>query len=376
MKKQRSKSTLAVHAGTSGDNIYGGRVTPVFPATAYDYEHEVRYPRYLNTPNLVAVSTKMAALENGEAALVFSTGMAAIMTALFAMVKTGDHVVLQQDLYGGTHHAVINEFNRFGIHYTLVDAADPKNFEKALTKHTKVIYIETPSNPLLKITDVAAVAKTARRHKLVSMIDNTFASPVNQNPVDLGIDVVLHSGTKYIGGHGDLMCGFAVSTRAICDQIKGSAMHFGGTPDAHLCALVERSLKTIVVRVRQQNENAMELANFLASDSRINRVFYPGLKSHPGHAVAKKQMTGGYGGMVSFEVKKDPDRFLKRLKVIQRAVSLGGVDSTICSSVRTSHAKLTPAERKKAGISDNLLRFSVGIEDAGDLMKDIQQALS
>jgi cystathionine beta-lyase len=376
MKKRPSKSTQAVHAGTHGDTLYGGRVTPVFPAAAYDYEHEVRYPRYFNTPNLMTVAAKMAALENGEDALVFSTGMAAIMTSLFAMVKTGDHVVLQQDLYGGTHHAVVNEFHRFGILYTLVDASDPKNFEKAITKNTRVIYIETPSNPLLKITDIAAVAKIARRHKLVSMIDNTFASPVNQNPIDFGIDVVLHSGTKYIGGHGDLMAGVAVGSKELIGQIKGSAMHFGGTPDAHTCSLIERSLKTIVVRVNQQNANAMELAKFLSTEKRIHRVYYPGLKSHPGHAIAKKQMTGGFGGMVSFEVKKDPDRFLNKLKVIQRAVSLGGVDSTICSSVRTSHAKLSPAERKKAGISDNLLRFSVGIEDAGDLIRDIQQALA
>lgn len=376
MKKRHSKSTLAVHAGSLGDTRFGGRVSPVYPAAAYDYEQEVRYPRYFNTPNLMSVAAKMAAIENGEDALVFSTGMAAIMTSLFAMVKTGDHVVLQQDLYGGTHHAVVNEFHRFGILYTLVDAADPKNFEKAITKNTRVIYIETPSNPLLKITDIAAVSRIARRHKLVSMIDNTFASPVNQNPIDLGIDVVLHSGTKYIGGHGDLMCGVAIASKAHITQIKGSAMHFGGTPDAHTCALIERSLKTLMVRVRQQNENAMQLAKFLSTEPRVSHVYYPGLKSHPGHTVAKKQMTGGFGGMVSFEVKKDPERFLSRLQVVQRAVSLGGVDSTICSSVRTSHAKLTPAERKKAGISDNLLRFSVGIEDVEDLIADIRQALS
>ena len=376
MKKHQAKSTLAVHAGTLGDTRFGGRVTPIYPAAAYDYEQEVRYPRYFNTPNLLSVAAKMAALENGEDALVFSTGMAAIMTSLFAMVKTGDHVVLQQDLYGGTHHAVVNEFNRFGIRYTLVDAADPKNFEKAITKNTRVIYIETPSNPLLKITDIAAVSKIARRHALVSMIDNTFASPVNQNPIDLGIDVVLHSGTKYIGGHGDLMCGVAVASKELIGQIKASAMHFGGNPDAHTCALIERSLKTLMVRVRQQNENAMELAKFLSAEPRVHRVYYPGLKAHPGHAVAKKQMTGGFGGMVSFEVKKDPERFLSRLQIIQRAVSLGGVDSTICSSVKTSHAKLTPAERKKAGISDNLLRFSVGIEDVKDLIADIRHALS
>ncbi len=376
MKKQPSKRTLAVHAGSQGDPRYGGRVTPIFTASAYDYEQEVRYPRYFNTPNHAAVAQKMAALENGEQALVFSTGMAAIMTSLFAVVKEGDHVVLQQDLYGGTHHAVMNEFKRFGILYSLVDASDPRNVEKAIIKSTRVIYIETPSNPLLKITDIAAVAKIARKRKIISMIDSTFASPVNQNPIDLGIDVVLHSGTKYIGGHSDLMCGVAVSSSALIEQIKTSAMHFGGSLDAHTCALVERSLKTIVLRVQQQNENAMTLARYLDQEPRVATVYYPGLKSHPGHTVAKRQMTGGFGGMVSFEVKKDPDKFLHKLRIIHRAVSLGGVESTICSSVKTSHAKLTPAERKKAGISDNLLRFSVGIEDVQDLIADIKQALA
>jgi len=367
--------TQAVHAGNDPDDRFGGRVTPIHTSTAYDYEHEVRYPRYYNTPNQQAVVKKMATLENAQDGLIFSSGMAAIMTSLFAFVKTGDHVVLQQDLYGGTHNAVIHEFSRFGILHTLVDASDPKNFEKAITKQTKVIYIETPSNPLLKITDIAAVTRIARKYNLVSMIDNTFASPVNQNPIDYGVDIILHSGTKYIGGHSDLMCGFALATKAVTSQIRTSAMHFGGTLDSMTCALVERSLKTIVLRVKQQNENASILAKYLSGEKRIQKVYYPGLKNHPGHSVARKQMPGGFGGMVSFEVKKDPDLFMDKLKLIHRAVSLGGVESTICSSVRTSHAKLTPTERAKAGISDKLLRFSVGIEDANDLVHDIQQAL-
>lgn len=375
MKKTSSKQTLAVHSGSQPDTLFGGRVTPIYTSTAYDYEQEVRYPRYYNTPNQQAVVKKMAALENAEDGLVFSSGMAAIMTSLFAFVKAGDHVVLQQDLYGGTHNAVMHEFQRYGIRYTLVDASDPKNFEKAITKHAKVLYIETPSNPLLKITDIAAVAKIARKHTLVSMIDNTFASSVNQNPIDLGLDVVLHSGTKYIGGHSDLMCGFALASKALIAQIKTSAMHFGGTLDSLTCSLVERSLKTLVIRVQRQNENAMKLAKFLSGEKRIQKVYYPGLKDHPGHGIARKQMPGGFGGMVSFEVRSDPDKFLNKLKLIHRAVSLGGVESTICSSVRTSHAKLTPSERAKAGISDKLLRFSVGIEDVDDLIRDIQQAL-
>ena len=375
MKKSNSKLTASVHAGSLGDTLYGGRVSPIYVSSAYDYEQEVKYPRYFNTPNQRAVVQKMAALENGEDGLIFSSGMAAIMTSIFAMLSEGDHIVLQHDLYGGTHHAALNEFNRYGIRYTMVDGSDPRNFEKVITRNTKVIYIETPSNPLLKITDIAAVSKIARKHKLVSMIDNTFASPVNQNPIDLGIDVVLHSGTKYIGGHSDLMCGVMVSSKKLTQQIKASGMHFGGTLDANSCYLVERSLKTIVLRVRQQNANAMALAEFLDAEPKIHRVYYPGLKKHSGHMIAKKQMTGGFGGMLSFEVKGDPEKFMKKLKLIHRAVSLGGVESTICSSVKTSHAKLTPGERAKVGISDNLLRFSVGIEEKEDLINDIKQAL-
>ena len=375
MKNKPSKSTQSVHAGSIGDPIFGGLTNPIYTSSAYNYEEMVRYPRYFNTPNQDAVVTKMVALENGEDGVLFSSGMAAILTSLLAVLKTGDHVVFQNDLYGGTHYAALNILERFGIKSTMVDAADPRNFEKAIRKETKVIYVETPSNPLLKITDLSAVSKIARKHGLITMIDNTFASPVNQNPIDLGIDVVLHSGTKYIGGHSDICCGVMVSSKKLTAQIKASAALFGGSLDANTSYLVERSLKTIVVRVRQQNENAKQLAEFLDAESKVGRVYYPGLKNHPGYAIAKKQMPGGFGGMLSFEVKGDPEKFIKKLKHIKKAISLGGVESTICSPFRTSHSKLTAAERAKVGISDKLLRFSVGIEDANDLIEDIKEAL-
>ncbi|MCB0491538.1 MAG: PLP-dependent transferase [Cyclobacteriaceae bacterium] len=373
--KSSSKLTQSVHAGSPGDPLYGGVVNPIYLSSAYDYEETVRYPRYYNTPNQLAVAEKITALENGEDGLVFSSGMAAIMTSLFAMVKMGDHIIFQNDLYGGTHHAALHELNRYGITYTMVDATDPSNFEKAIRKETKVIYIETPSNPLLKITDIKKVAAIAKKHKLVTIIDNTFASPVNQNPIDLGIDIVTHSGTKYIGGHSDLCCGLMVSSKKLTNKIKASAMHFGGSLDAQTCYLVERSLKTIVLRVNQQNSNAMTIARFLETESKVGKVFYPGLKTHPLHSIAKKQMPGGFGGMLSFEVKGSPDKFMKKLKYIKRAVSLGGVESTINSPMRTSHSKLTAEERKAVGISDKLVRFSVGIEDPTDLINDIKQAL-
>ena len=370
-----SKLTLSVHAGSHGDPLYKGLVTPIYPASAYDYESEVLYPRYYNTPNQKAVVEKMVALENGEDGLVFSSGMATIMTSLFAMVNQGDHVLFQNDLYGGTHHAALYELHRYGIDYSMVDVSDLNAFEKGIRKNTRVIYIETPSNPLLKITDLGAVAKLAKKYGLITIIDNTFASPVNQNPIDLGIDIVTHSGTKYIGGHSDLCCGVVVSSKKLTEKIKSSALNFGGSLDAQACYLVERSLKTIVLRVRQQNKNAIEIARFLEAESAVTKVNYPGLKNHPGHAIARKQMPGGFGGMLSFEIKGDPEKLMKKLKYIKRAVSLGGVESSINTPVKTSHAKLSAAERKAAGISDKLLRLSAGIEETQDLINDLRHAL-
>jgi cystathionine beta-lyase len=373
MNSKSKKSTIGVHAGSTGDSLYGGLVNPIYPSSAYDYDQLVRYPRYFNTPNQLAVVEKMVALENAEDGLVFSSGMAAIMTSLLAVVKAGDHILFQKDLYGGTHHAAVFTLNRLGIQY---DLADVEDFEKRIRKETKAIYIETPSNPLLKITNIPAVVKVAKRHGLVTLIDNTFASPVNQNPFPLGIDIVLHSGTKYIGGHSDISCGVMVGSKKLTADVRSQATTFGGSLDAFTSYNVERSLKTMVLRVRQQNKNALALAQFLEAEPQIIKVFYPGLKSHEDHAIARKQMTDGFGGMLSFEVKGDPEKFMKKLGLIRKAVSLGGVESTICSPRKTSHAKLSPAERAKAGISDQLLRLSVGIEDAEDLIQDLKQAIS
>lgn len=377
-KRNKSKLTQSVHAGSPGDPQYKGTVTPIFPSSAYDYEGVTGgtlYPRYFNTPNNVAVAGKLATLENAEEGLVFSSGMAAILTSIFAMMKAGDHAIFQSDLYGGTHSAVAHELPRYGMQYTMVDGADPANFEKAIRPETKMIYIETPSNPTLKITDIKTVASIAKKHGLVTIIDNTFASPVNQNPCDLGIDIVTHSGTKYIGGHSDICCGAVLTSKKLAAQIRSSAVHFGGSLDAQTCWLVERSLKTIVLRVRQQNTNAMAVAEYLQSDSRIGKVYYPGLKDHPDHAVAKSQMPGGFGGMLSFEVKGDAHAFIDKLRLIKRAISLGGVESTATSPWKTSHIKMSAAERQAIGVTENLVRLSVGIEEPQDLIEDIKHSL-
>ena len=378
MKHQKySKLTQSVHQGSPGDIQFKGVVNPIFPSSAYDYEDEpfMRYPRYFNTPNQKAVVEKLAGLENAEDGVIFSSGMAAILTSIFAFMKKDDHAIFQSDLYGGTFHAVVNEFPKYGLTHTFVEGAIPEEFAKAIRKETKLIYIETPSNPTLKITDIEAVATIAKKHNVVTIIDNTFATPVNQNPIDFGIDIVVHSGTKYIGGHSDLCCGAALTTQAFAARIMESAVNFGGSLDAYMCWLVERSLKTIVLRVRQQNHNALQIANYLKSEPRIGRVYYPGLIDHPGHSIAKKQMVGGFGGMLSFEVKTDPNTFMKKLQLIKRAISLGGVESTITSPAKTSHVKMSQAERSAIGVNENLLRLSVGIEETNDLLKDIENAL-
>ncbi len=376
--RNKSNQTQSVHAGSFGDPQYKGTVTPIFPSSAYDYEGisgGTMYPRYYNTPNNRAVAEKLAALENAEEGLIFSSGMAAILTSIFAMIKSGDHAIFQSDLYGGTHSAVAIELPRYGMQYTMVDGSDPQNFERAIKPETRIIYIETPSNPTLKITDIKAVAAIAKKHGLITIIDNTFASPINQNPIDLGIDIVAHSGTKYIGGHSDICCGAVLTTRKLAAQIRTSGLHFGGSLDANTCWLVERSLKTIVLRVRQQNANALAIAQFLANDSRIARVYYPGLVNHPDHSIAKAQMRGGFGGMLSFEVKDDAHKFMDRLQLIKRAISLGGVESTATSPAKTSHVKMSAAEREAIGVTDKLVRLSVGIEEVQDLIDDIKQAL-
>ena len=370
-------NTICTHVGEVKDEQFKGAVSPLYMSTSYAYEDvEIkRYPRYFNTPNQRALAKKMAALEHGEAALIFGSGMAAVSTALFAFLHKGDHVVLQRTLYGGTSNLVVEEFDKFGIEYSFAKDLSAEAFEAEIKDNTRVIYIETPSNPLLTITDLEAVAKLAKKHGLVSMIDNTFASPVNQNPIDFGIDVVIHSATKYMGGHSDILAGTVISSEENIDRIFQLAKNFGGSLSDYTVWLLERSLKTMGLRVRAQNENAQKLAEYLEGNEEVKKVYYPGLTSHEGHELAKKQMHG-FGGMMSFELKElDSQTFMSYLKLIKPSMSLAGVESTILSPSKTSHALLTPEERKEQGIGDNLMRFSVGIEEPEDLIADIEQAL-
>ncbi|WP_422080451.1 trans-sulfuration enzyme family protein [Ulvibacterium sp.] len=377
--KEKGLNTICTHVGEVKDNAYKGSISPLYMSTSYAFDDVdiKRYPRYFNTPNQEALCKKIAALEHTEAALIFGSGMAAISTTLLAFLKSGDHVVLQQTLYGGTYHLITEEFNKFGIEYSFTQGGRLEDFEDLVKENTKVIYIETPSNPLLTITDLSGISEIARKHGLISMIDNTFASPVNQNPFDYGIDVVIHSATKYMGGHSDICAGAVASTQKYIAPIFNLAKNLGGSLSDYTVWLLERSMKTMGIRVRAQNENAQRMAEYLASHDDIRKVYYPGLPNHPDHAIAKSQMKG-FGGMLSFELKENLDalQFQKALGLIKSSMSLAGVESTVLSPALTSHALLGAKERERQGISDALIRFSVGIEEPEDLIADIEEALT
>ncbi len=374
--KKKQFDTQCVHEGQLEDPIYQGAISPLYLSTAYGYEVTDRYPRYFNTPNQVGLAKKIAALEGAEEGLIFGSGMAAISTALLAYLNAGDHVVLQNDLYGGTTNLVVEHFNNYGIAYSFAEGLTAEAFAAKIQKNTKVIYVETPSNPLMKVVDLKAIVDLAKAHDLVSMIDNTFASPVNQNPIAFGIDVVLHSATKYLGGHSDILAGAIACSAEHMKPIFAVAKSLGGNLSDLSVWLLERSIKTLSLRVNQQNKNAQSIAEFLVQHPQVNKVHYPGLKDHPDHDLAKKQMKG-FTGMLSFELTSEVDRnaFQKKLDLIQPVVSLAGVESTMTIPAITSHKLLHPEERIKQGITDQLIRLSCGIEDVQDLISDIDHAL-
>ena len=372
------KETLCVHSGTYHDSATRGVNSPIFTSSSYEYldRQECPYPRYFNTPNQEVVVKKMCALEHSDAGLLFSSGMAAISTAVLALAGAGDHVILLDDLYGGTHAFATGEFQRLGIEYSFVET-DATAIFKAQKKNTRVIVIESPTNPLLKVLDIRKVADFARKEGIVTIIDNTFATPIHQNPILMGIDIVVHSGTKYLGGHSDICCGFVLTSSEKAARIRSMAHCLGGSLNAMTASLLERSIKTLAIRVKRQTENAEKIAVFLKDHPAIEKVNYPGLPDFHGHEIAKTQMAG-FGAMLSFEVdvkRVRPEIFVRRLALIRPAVSLGGVESLICSPALTSHVKMSAAERKRVGITDSLFRLSVGIEDAQDLEDDLDQAL-
>ncbi|RZP10087.1 MAG: PLP-dependent transferase [Flavobacteriales bacterium] len=375
MKKNKPE-TLCVHEGQIEDPLYNGAVSPLYMSTAYSYKKGDMYPRYFNTPNQVGLSKKISSLENAEETLVFGSGMAAISTSLLSFLSSGDHVIFQPDLYGGTRNFVTEHLNTYGIEYSFSKSIDLKDFESQIKDNTKVIYVESPSNPLMKVVDLKGISGLAKDNNIITMIDNTFASPVNQNPIPLGIDIVIHSATKYLGGHSDILAGSVSSSKKNMESVFSVGKSLGGNLSDYTVWLLERSLKTLFVRVAKQNKNANELAHHLQNHDCINKVFYPGLENSIYYNLAKNQMND-YTGMLSFEINNliSRETFESNLKLIQPAISLAGVESTINVPYLTSHKWLPKDEKRKQGISENLVRFSVGIEDVDDLKRDLDQAL-
>jgi cystathionine beta-lyase len=372
-------NTICVHTGEIKDEQFKGAVSPIYVSTSYAFDgvDVKRYPRYFNTPNQEMLCKKIAALEHTEDSLIFGSGMAAISSAMFAFLKSGDHVIIQQVIYGGTFNLIVSEFEKYGIEYSFTESDKVADFKPLIKENTKILYIETPSNPLLGITDLEAIATLAKDNALITMIDNTFASPINQNPADFGIDIIMHSATKYMGGHSDISAGAIAGSKEHIALIWKTAINFGGNLSDHTVWLLERSLKTLNLRVREQTKNALEMAIYLEHNDCIDRVYYPGLKSHPQYDLAKKQMKG-FGAMLSFELREDIDAmdFQNALKLIKPSMSLAGLESTTVSPAQTTHALLTEQQRKARGIKDGLIRFSVGIEEPKDLIQDIEQAIA
>ena len=380
MSTNKKFPTRCVHEGEIKDTMYQGIVSPLFMSTTYPWfggdAEKKPYPRYFNTPNQEFLSKKIASLENGEKALIFTSGMAAISTSIMANVRSGDHVIFQEDLYGGTRNFIKTEFDKYSIEYSFTRGLESEDFINEIKDNTVGIYVETPSNPLLKIVDLKSVSSIAKENSIWTMIDNTFASPVNQNPIDHGIDIVIHSATKYLGGHSDISAGAVISTAENINLILNSAKNFGGNLSDYTVWLLERSMKTLFIRVREQTNNAKRLAKMLEENSNISKVYYPGLESHPSHEVAKNQMKD-FGAMMSFDLNENIDvyKFLKNLKVVKPGMSLAGVESTVNFPMKTSHGLLTQDERDNQGIGNKLIRLSVGIESFEDLYNDLNQAI-
>jgi len=389
--KKAGFSTRAVHAGQGPCPVTGALSTPIYQTSTFVFqnvdqgaarfagEEEGYIYTRLGNPTVAAFEEKIAVLEGGEAGLAFSSGMAAISAVLFALTKQGDHIVSCDTIYGCTHAFMSSILPRYGIETTFVDLSDPEKGAAALRPNTKVIYLETPANPTMKLVNIAAMVELARQVGARVVIDNTFATPYLQRPLELGADVVVHSATKYIGGHGDVIAGVAVGSKEFIDEVRVTTLKdIGGVLGPFEAWLLLRGLKTFPLRMEKHCANAMEVAAFLEAHPAVERVYYPGLPSHPQHDLAKKQMQGGFGGMISFELKGGLEagkQLMNSLELCSLAVSLGDTETLIQHPASMTHSPYPPEERLKAGITDGLVRLSVGIEDAADIIADLKQGL-
>ncbi|WP_308899669.1 trans-sulfuration enzyme family protein [Weissella confusa] len=372
--------TKVIHGGTQGDPVTGAVTTPIYQTSTYHQKElgggaKYEYTRGEN-PTRFALESVMADIENGTDGFAFSSGMAAIH-ATMSLLKAGDHIVMANDVYGGTFRLVNRIMAELGIKFTAVDTADSDALKAAMTPETKMVYLESPSNPLMHVTDIAEASKIAHEGGAIAVVDNTFASPYNQNPLDLGADVVVHSGTKYLGGHADLLSGFVVVKDAkLAERIKFIQMSIGAVLSPQDSYMVQRSIKTLALRVQRHNENTMALAEFLNNHPKVSKVYFPGLPGTPDHEIAKKQMRG-FGGMMSIELQPglDVKKFVENLDVFLLAESLGGVESLIEVPAVMTHASIPREIRIANGIKDELVRISVGIEDIDDLIADMSKGL-
>jgi cystathionine beta-lyase/cystathionine gamma-synthase len=379
----RHIETQLVHAGEPLPRIGGAVEMPIFQSATFESAgersyHDLRYLRTNNTPSQLALHEKIATLENAQAALVSASGMAAISTTLLGVLAAGDHLLAQSCLYGGTHDLITGDLPKLGITCDFIDADRRDSWSALLRPNTRAIYVEAMTNPLLEVGDLEGVVEFARTHKLLSIIDSTLATPVNFRPLDVGFDLALHSATKYLNGHSDIVAGAVAGAAATIERIRHKANHLGGCLDPHAAFLLKRGLKTLALRVRFQNDSTLKIAQFLESHPAVARVHYAGLPSHPQHARARR-LFAGFGGLLSFELKGPSSRaeeFARRVRIATVAPSLGGVHTLLTRPAATSHAGLSRADRERLGISEGLLRLSVGIEATEDLLEDIRQALA
>jgi cystathionine beta-lyase/cystathionine gamma-synthase len=381
-KEYRHIETKLIHAGEPDPLICGAVSMPIFQSAMFEYKgqnsyQDLKYIRLNNTPNHTALHEKLAALENAEASLVTASGMAAISTALLAVLSSGDHLLAQDCLYGGTHDFITRDLPSMGMACDFIEGDDPASWKAKLRPNTRAIYVETMTNPLLQVIDLKRVVSFALENNLVSMVDNTFASPINFRPPEIGFDLSLHSCTKYLNGHSDIVAGAIIGRAPLLQKITHKLNHLGGTLDPHACFLLHRGMKTLAVRMKHHNESALRIARFLADHRAVERVNYPGLENHPAHQRAR-DLFDGFSGMLSFEVKggvEAAERFMEKTTLPVIAPSLGGIETLLTRPAITSHSGMPQEERRRLGISDSLIRMSVGIEAAEDLIADFEQAL-
>ena len=374
-------STTAIHGGATRPDPGTGVASPLVQSVNFAQEvgtsEGLLYTRYGNTPNAVRIQKRLAALEGAESALVLSSGMGATACAMLALLRSGDHLVTSAWIYGGTRKLFTEDLIGMGIEVTMVNPMEPRGWRKALRKNTRVIFLESPVNPTCRVIELSSLQNLAHNEGIALVVDSTFASPVNFRPLEHGVDVVIHSATKYLNGHHDILAGVVCGSEPFIDEVRRKMTVWGQAPDPFACWLLERGLKTIDVRVKRQNENAMRIAEWCSKRPEIAKVHYPGLTSHPDHKIAKA-LFDGFGGMLALELKGGGAaavKFVKKLQIFAYAASLGGVDSLVIEPRYSSHEHMSPEEREMIGIPDGFLRISVGIENAEDLIADIEQAL-